>query len=402
MACSGGAATGPAPTSTRPQATATTEPTASQADLGPPGPEVDRIIEHDRVLSQEIGARESGSPEADAAIAYAQGLLEQWGYEVELQDFTADGPLPLRYATLAVDGSEIDAVAFGAGGIGDVSGRLVDAGTGQEAGFTAEADGAVVLIQRQDVFFVDMARRAQAAGAIGAIVSNNQPGVFVGALDPPVDLPMVGISQDEGDALRELLASGGVEVDIHVSGAVAAENVIARPATGVCRTLSGGHLDSVPWAPGATDNASGSAVVLELARASAAAGIDDACFALFGAEEMGLIGSAFFVGGEPRGALEAYYNYDVVAGTSDVLLIGDARLTDAAQSLADEIGVEAEPSRLPENAGSDHLSFINAGVPALMLTASGGVTIHTPEDTFANMEPDSLADIAALGFALLQ
>ncbi|MEX0786119.1 MAG: M28 family metallopeptidase [Dehalococcoidia bacterium] len=385
-----------------PEPSATAAPSATPADLGPPQVELDRIVDHVRVFSQDIGAREAGSVEEDEAVAYAQRLLQQWGYVVEVQAFEAQGPLPLHHTTLTADGREIDAIALGASGPGNVSGRLVDAGTGQDADSTNAADGAVVLIQRQDVFFVDMARRARDAGAAGAIVTNREPGFFVGALDPPVDLPMVSISQEEGAALRDEMADGDVEVAISVDGEAAAENVIARPESGVCRTLSGGHLDSVPWAPGATDNASGSAVVLELARASAAAGIDDACFALFGAEEMGLLGSAFFVGGEERGALEAYYNYDVAAGTSEVRLIGDATLIDAVDLLADEAGIDAGPSQLAENAGSDHLSFIAAGIPALMLTASGPVTIHTPQDSFDNLATDSLADIAGLGFALLR
>ena len=58
----------------------------------------------------------------------------------------------------------------------------------------------------------------------------------------------------------------------------------------------GGHYDSVPAGPGANDNASGTATALEIASVLAADGeLDDVCFVLFGAEEVGLIGSGAFV-----------------------------------------------------------------------------------------------------------
>jgi aminopeptidase YwaD len=192
---------------------------------------------------------------------------------------------------------------------------------------------------------------------------------------------------------------------LNVRSEVTTQNVVARPPSGVCRTLSGGHYDSVPWADGATDNASGSAVVLELARAAAVAGLDDACFALFGAEEVGLQGSAFFVAEmtpEERDALEAMYNFDVVAGRGAVALIGDAALIESADTLSGELGISAAPSRLPENSGSDHLSFLDVHIPALMFSASGGPPIHTPEDNVANLVPDTLGPVARLAFALLE
>ncbi len=58
-------------------------------------------------------------------------------------------------------------------------------------------------------------------------------------------------------------------------------------------------------------------------------------------------------------------------------------------------------SSLPENASSDHASFLDAGIPALMLTTEFGLS-HTEEDTLANLEPALLEPIATLGFALLQ
>ena len=324
-----------------------------------------------------------------------------------MQSFPVAAPAVLRLTTFTVEQPqrrELLAVAFEGGAAGEVSGRLVDAGTGQEEEFPPEAAGAIVLIQRKDVLFTDMARRAQDAGAVALVVTNREPGIFLAAIDPPSSLPAAGIDQADGEALRELIAGGPVQVTLTIEREVIAHNVIARPDSGACRTLSGGHYDTVPWAPGANDNASGSALVLELARAAAAAGLSGHCFVLFGAEEPGLLGSAFFVAelsDEEREALAAYINYDVVAGDAPPVLIGGEELLARAEALAARTGVDVASGSLPENASSDHASFLDAGIPVLMLTTEFGL-IHTEEDTFANLEPALLESIATLGFALLQ
>ncbi len=388
---------------------ATATPTATPADLGPAEPQVDRMLEHISVLSEEIGPRLAGTPDEQRAVDYLSEQLESWGYDVEVQPFEArPGPRAgvFRYSTLAIDAPEqrdIEAISLSGGAAGEASGRLVDVGNG--ADFPDALNGAIALVQRDVVTFTDMARRALDAGAAGVVVVNKEPGLFPGVIEPPVDLPVIGIDQSDGGALRDLLAGGDVEAAINIRTSVTAHNVVARPASGECRTLSGGHYDSVPWAPGANDNASGAAVVLELARAAAAAGLDGHCFILFGSEELGLIGSRFFVAGlseNAREALAAVYNYDVVASDPEVDLIGDRALAQDALAAAGMLDVDAERAQLPEGASSDQASFLEAGIPALMLTTPDFEFIHTPQDTVATIREEPLLDIASLGFALLQ
>src|SRR3970040_357872 len=96
-----------------------------------------------------------------------------------------------------------------------------------------------------------------------------------------------------------MMKEGAVSVRLEVrtrSGPRDSQNVVARPPGAQCRVIAGGHYDSVPAGPGANDNASGTATAVEIARVLAADGeFDDACFVLFGSEEVGLIGSAAFV-----------------------------------------------------------------------------------------------------------
>jgi aminopeptidase YwaD len=407
FACTGGGSPAPAPTATPPP-TASPEPTSTPVDLGPPRPERARILEHVRVLAGRIGSRVAGSPQEEEAVAYAREQFERWGYEVELQPFAAAGSDRMRLATLTVETleeTELRAVAFEGSPSGEVRGPLVDAGTGREEEFPAEAAGAVVLIQRGDVLFVDMARRAQAAGALAVVVANREPGRFRGEVDPPSELPVVNIDQSDGELLRALLTRGSVEVDLNVRAEVTAHNVIARPDSGQCRTLSGGHHDSVPWSPGANDNASGSGVVLEVARAAAVAGLAGHCFVLFGAEELGLLGSAFFVSQlteEEREELDAFLNFDVTGTDARPLVAGDAVLLARAGALAERAGLDVEFSSLPYEIPSDHRNFLDEGIAALVLHTPDPDLANTPEDTLANLEPISIEAVAALGFALLE
>ena len=365
-------------------------------------------MEHIRVISSEIGTRVAGSPQEDAAATYTSEQFAAWGYEVEVQDFEAEGADLQRHATLTVEGLqgvEFIVVALFGSRSGEARGRLVDARTGQPDDIPVDASNAIVLIQRDDVTFLDMANRALEAGAAGVLIANKEPGRFPGVLEPAVDVVAAGISQADGTVLRELLAQGDVEVTLNVRESVTAHNVFARPASGICRTLSGGHYDTVPWSPGAYDNASGAAIVLELARAAASAGLSDHCFVLWGGEEGGLQGSRFLISeltDSEIELLEGVFNYDAAAGPGDPQLIGATSLADQAKTLADELGIAATITVLQENAGSDHAAFLDAGIAALMLTAPDTGTLHTPSDTFENLVETSLQPIADLGFALLQ
>lgn len=378
--------------------------------LGPPRPEVARLLDHVRAISTEIGARPAGSPAYDAAAAYARDQLESWGYDVEMQPVTASRAQSMRLPevrTLTPQRMTLPALTFSGAGPGDVTGPLVDAGAGLPGDFGPAAEGAVVLVQRGDVFFVEMARNATDAGALALLVANKEEGLFRGEIDPPSGLPVVAIDQAEGEALRALLATGPIEMSVAIRETVSTTNVIARPPGGVCRTLSGGHLDSVPWSAGAGDNASGSAVVLELARATAAAGLSGHCFALFAAEEIGLVGSRSFVsnlGLEEREELALYLNFDVAAGDGQPAAVASPELLELIQFVAGLADIDVEVRVLkeePPRLASDHLSFIEEGLLAVMLTNPDFDEIHVPEDTFENLEPGAIEPIAELGFALL-
>lgn len=166
------------------------------------------------------------------------------------------------------------------------------------------------------------------------------------------------------------------------------------------------HLDSVNQAggsgapaPGADDNASGAAGVLELARVFAAAAAEhDLRFILFGGEEQGLHGSRAHVqalSGADRARITMVVNMDMIGRrntpTPSVLLEGapvaqtviDALAQAAHDTTELEVFVSLEPF------ASDHVPFIDAGLPAV-LTIEGEDSLngdeHTPRDTLAALD----------------
>lgn len=166
------------------------------------------------------------------------------------------------------------------------------------------------------------------------------------------------------------------------------------------------HLDSINEAggvdapaPGADDNASGAAGVLEIARVLTATTMrHDLRLVTFGGEEQGLHGSRIHVAGlsdADRSRIIMVVNMDMIGrlntAAPSVLLEGapvsqpviDA-LAQAAQDTSDlEVFVSLEPF------ASDHVSFIDADLPAV-LTIEGedqlNVDEHTPRDTLAGLD----------------
>ena len=161
--------------------------------------------------------------------------------------------------------------------------------------------------------------------------------------------------------------------------------------------------------PGADDNASGVAALLELARAFAAEGPArrTVLFAAFGAEELGLLGSAQLVKNPPARCptekMQLMVNLDMVGRPRDGKVYVDG--ADTAKGLRATIeALAAERPRLPLHVAfggggygpSDHTSFYARGVPVVFLFTGAHADYHRPSDTADKIDAGGLAAIARL------
>jgi hypothetical protein len=211
--------------------------------------------------------------------------------------------------------------------------------------------------------------------------------------------------------------AGGPQVELSVALEAAdrtAVNVIgvlpgADPAHAGEAVVLGAHYDHLGVVggatyPGADDNASGTAVVVGLARAFAAAGPLDRTlvFALFGAEEIGLVGSGHYVRA-PAVAIErtvAMLNFDMVGrlggGALTVGGAGSGRelrdlVTEAARALGTRVTLRDSPF-----GPSDHSRFYAAGAPVLFFHTGTHADYHRPGDTADKLDAAGMARVAAL------
>lgn len=400
-----------------PQDTPTTEalasPTPTPGISGPTGTAAGPA-EHEgaRALAivQELAKepRVSGTAGEVRAAEYISGLFRSYGYTTELMQFEFDGDR-FRAGEVSLAGRAIEALTLAGSPGGKVQGTAVYVGLADTAGIAGkDLKGKVAVADRGTLNFVDKYGNVKDAGAIGLVLVNNRPGPFSGNLTTLAAFPVVSVSQEDGAAVLEAAKAGQpIAIDApSTAGLTKALNVIAKPSgSSECKILVGGHFDSVPSAPGANDNASGTANVLELARAAAADGLDDGlCFAAFGAEESGLYGSKALVARmQAEGALPRFMvNLDVTGIGKGVEVIGEGQLARDAIARAAAIGIPAVASQLPANSGSDHQSFNDAGVPTVFFTSGDFSTIHSPQDVSADISEAMLDQVGDVALAVVK
>lgn len=411
-ACGGSAA--PSPTPSPPSTQTALVPTATLeagSFVGGIEPSGELAFQHVEALAVEIGPRPAGSDAETEAARYIADQLRSYGYVVEEQTFEFSDEFG-REASIRVTAPEpqpLGTSAFTGSTAGSVQAELVYTGLGRPEDFPPEGlEGAVALLRRGEIYFIDKVRNAVAAGASAAIIFNDTAPFFEGSLGAQTTIPVVSLSGEDGERLVALLEQGPVEVSIETGPPLVrtSRNVVGRPAGDRCETVSGAHFDSAPEAPGANDNASGTATVLELARTVAARDMPgDHCFVLFGAEEIGLVGSRHFVEAldeAEREELDVMLNFDMTGVGEEWLVIGSPDFADMASLAAAGASIEARVSEPPNRLTSDHQSFLNANLPAVWVYRITDTLLHTPQDTADRVQPDSLEEAATIGLLLLE
>ena len=165
--------------------------------------------------------------------------------------------------------------------------------------------------------------------------------------------------------------------------------------------------DTLGVHPGADDNASGDAVVLELARHfKKARSQRSIIFMFFGAEEQGLVGSKQFLEWmkqednqrknlpDSMKGIVAMVNLDMVGRMRDSAMSvsgtgTSSRFKAMAEQAAAQTGLHI--SCVPDGYGpSDQASFVAVDIPVLFLTTGGHMEYHTPDDVPSTLNYDGM------------
>ena len=184
--------------------------------------------------------------------------------------------------------------------------------------------------------------------------------------------------------LSQILASWGyqVELDTFTAWGATCRNVVATlPGTTAPDeyVVVGGHFDSTSpdasdLAPGAEDNASGTSLVMELARVSSGRQFDRSVqFVLFDAEEIGLRGSQHFVDEAVAAGRDivAAITADMVSyfdRSYGVIIEGQTDWEWLMTAMADNVTAHTDimHEKTYHSWGSDHVPFQQAGIAAFL------------------------------------
>lgn len=267
-----------------------------------------------------------------------------------------------------------------------------------------------------------MARALENAGAAGIIQSNWSNGFGVNKIfgANTRKVPTIDISLEDYGLLFRLTESDqkpriSVRADSKERGIVPTYNTMAeirgseKPDEYV---MLSAHFDSWDGSGGATDNATGTLVMMEAMRILKKYYPNPKRTILaghWGSEEQGLNGSRAFVEDHPEivANLQALFNQDngtgrVVNLSGQGYLHSYEYLTRWLSKVPAEIRTQIQTNfpGTPGGGGSDHASFVAAGAPAFSLSSLswsyGSYTWHTNRDTYDKIVWDDVRSNAIL------
>ncbi len=386
----------------------------------------DRLWNHLQVLCEEIGPRLSGTPADERAVEYIAGHFRRCGAQVEVQDYACPSwECEATELTLLAPGGPQPVTAFAQTFTEacDLEAELANVGTRHELDLAPDLEGKVLLLygeaatglafNRNPTLLTAEERRARAL----IVVSPDETVSTKLIRDPFLRVPAAAVSQPAGLRLRQ---NAGQRVRLRIRARrfeSTGHNVIGRlnrPLRSAGEEqghiVVAAHYDTAADSPGATDNASGTAVVLELCELFASTnrrrlGID---FIAYGAEEYGRhgrhyghgdnLGSAEYVRRHPERVREARAVVEADCVGTAVISPRLWHVTGWPSRQKEDLLnvmrrfprliIEDQPARAP---GPFHLP----GVPALTFVNDfERIHIHTAEDTIDLMSPDELAFIA--------
>ena len=383
-----------------------------------------------RELSDGFGGRLSGSPAYNHAAEWAAAKFRTYGIQnVRLEPFT----MPAGWQRGSAHGEmlapmtrplHVESLGWAPSTpTGGITGEVVVIEDISADGIKSKADklkGKIAMLDTAKIFaegWIKVWAAVQAsaqhlkdAGAVAMIFPDSDKNnvINAGSLDwggHVSVLPGAQLGMEDGELIQRLLEKGPVRVRFElsntISGPMQVNDVVAEirgrelPDEWI---IIGAHLDSWDFGTGAEDNGTGSASVLEVARAIAALGKAprrSIRFALWGGEEEGLLGSYAYVQAHlnEMGKCVAVLNTDNGSGHPKGWKVeGRKDLKEAMQPISDSLLKDIGGGGLSMEVtyDTDHGPFMLQGVPALDLEVDMKPYFelhHKSSDTYDKVDP---------------
>lgn len=393
-----------------------------------------------RKATETIGHRATGTENGRIAEEYAANLLRSYGYDVSFQEFTFSG-WNRKSLDLKINNQPIKAVALAHSPANvSLSGELIDLGNGLEEDYKKIGDkvkGKIVFAalgllegtpkEIENLHRSEKTALAEKYGAKGIILFNRPAGgiLLTGTASVTgeiIKIPAINISLEDGLKIKEDLSKGKEIAKIEMKndvGQMKGRNIIAKKIGSKFpneKIVLGGHLDSWDLATGAIDNGVGSFSVMDIARTYKKLNLQNDRtieFVLFMGEEVGLIGSKYYVNQALKDGsinqIKAMSNMDMTTNPKSYYSTMESNLpilTDYANDVQKVIPDFKLKTFASVDLHSDHQPFMLQGVPIIGLSDSqftkGALNCyHANCDTFDYVEEIGLKNNVILETYLL-
>lgn len=409
------------------------------------------------LASDALEGRLAGSPGGQAAADYIAARFAEYGLQPAgvngsyFQPFETTASINTGQPVLTVFFPSLDASSNGALsrsyvtytdyvpritgyiGSGDVSGQVVWFGNCNRYDLFADLANRIILCKPSSGTSIKWLVEKSLENQIGGILmirEDDGPYARSGfGLGNLIDMPAFGISQAIAqdllagsqyafEELDQLEVPTTLSTTVRLSASFERNEIEAHNVLGLLPgddpqhqdeiVIISAHYDHVGSDPdgtiynGANDNATGVAIVLEIARLWQSQGFHPArsvLFAAWDAEEQGLYGSQYYVS-DPVISLDqtvAMLNLEM-AGVGDNLNIGgQGAMADQLQASANSFGFTVE---IDPQGGSDDINFQEAGIPAGVCSiypdSELDLAFHRPEDDPQHIQLSSLRIVGIL------
>lgn len=321
-------------------------------------------------LANTVGSREAGANSTAADYIVSQFSEARFGVLKSNFSFETD---PNRPATLSIDRANLDAITAGGSKDGSVTAPAAALPT---AIAKDSLSGKIAVTTRGGASFQEKYDIAWASGAVGLVIMNSDPGTVTANLGENAAFPVVTLPGTAEPQLTAAAATGAtLTITVPPPTLGSGTNITARSRSAhACTYIVVANYDAAPNSAGANDNASGVAVMLELARQfDDRSPVPELCFVALDARFAGGQGAqryleALTASGRPGTVIAV----SRLGAGGKLTMYGDLALKTSLSAIAKSLGIGLDDGGNAPPASTDGDEFRAAGISTIEIARTGG------------------------------